>query len=66
MINKECCCYNKIEAHESSKNSVGFCVYNNSLDFDCSKCKATKSDKADAIYMADKMEETIRRYRKRR
>ena len=65
MIDKNCCCYNEIDAG-ASKNSVGFCVYNNSLDFDCSKCDATKSEKSDAIYMADKMEETIRRYRKRR
>lgn len=65
MIDNNCPCLNKIEFTDSDCG-VEFCIYNNTLDFDCSKCDATKQDKADAIFMIDQMERSLKAKRKRR
>lgn len=65
MINKQCVCYNKIELTENGEG-VDFCVYNNSMDFACDKCCASREDKSDAIAMTEIMEQSLRAKRKRR
>ena len=66
MVNKNCPCYNKIVVSNQTTNSVGYCVYNNTIDFSCDKCTATKDEKTDAIFMADQIEKSIMARRKRR
>jgi hypothetical protein len=65
MINKKCPCYEEF-VFTGSGESIEYCIYNNDIDFDCDKCKATKQDKTDAIVMTQKLKEIMTSKRKRR
>lgn len=66
MIDRNCPCCNKLEMLAISGDGLYFCIYNNTIDFDCSKCQASKEDKADAIYITNHIEKAMSIKRKRR